>query len=214
MDGEHDLNIHESILAVMRDVGAVEKGGYNKMQQFSYRGYDGVINAVSPALKKNGVTIHQKAGSLNIQREAHTNAKGGRVIDVWGTAVFVWTGPEGDTREVEVYADARDLSDKSGAKLETVLNRINLIMTLALPTEDKDPDEDYIESSSAPEGQADPDVVQVIVKAIQADAQAGNVPQERVGALAEQVGIKGRISMCKDVDKLTRLSDLVRLENG
>ena len=205
------MNIHEAILAVMNDVGAVGKDGYNQMQKFSYRGYDGVINAVSPALKKNKVTVHQKPGSLNIQREAYEDQKGTRIIDAWGTATFVWTGPEGDTREVEVYADSRDRADKSGAKLETVLNRINLIMTLALPTEDKDPDEEYIESRSAP---VDEDALKIVLAAIQTDAKAAGVPDARVAELASRAGVKGRISACRDIAALQKLSDLVRLENG
>lgn len=210
------MNIHEAILAIMRDVGAVGKDGYNSMQKFSYRGYDDVINAVSPLLRKHGVTIHQKPGGVNIQREAFTNGKGNRVIDAWGTITFVWTGPQGDTREVEVYADSRDLADKAGAKLETVLNRINLLMTLGLPTEDKDPDSEYPEvQSAAPRAsqapaKADPDTLNVLRSAIRTDAQAAGLSDARMLELVGQAGVNGRVSTCTDQGALQRLSDLIR----
>lgn len=207
-------------MAIMRDVGAVGKDGYNSMQKFKYRGYDDVINAVSPLLRKHGVTIHQKPGSVNIQREAFENAKGNRVVDAWGSITFVWTGPEGDTREVEVYADSRDLADKSGAKIETVLNRINLLMTLSLPTDDPDPDSEYPEVHSAPQGasqgaaKSDPDVLAVLRSAIQSDAKAFNVPDEAMGDLVERAGVKTRVSLCTDTVALQKLSDLIRAEHG
>lgn len=204
----------------MRDVGAVGKDGYNSMQKFKYRGYDDVINAVSPLLRKHGVTIHQKPGSVNIHREAFENAKGNRVVDAWGSITFVWTGPEGDTREVEVYADSRDLADKSGAKIETVLNRINLLMTLSLPTDDPDPDSEYPEVHSAPQGasqgaaKSDPDVLTVLRSAIQADAKAFNVPDEAMGDLVKRAGVKTRVSLCTDQVALQKLADLIRAEHG
>lgn len=204
----------------MRDVGAVGKDGYNSMQKFKYRGYDDVINAVSPLLRKHGVTIHQKPGSVNIHREAFENAKGNRVVDAWGSITFVWTGPEGDTREVEVYADSRDLADKSGAKIETVLNRINLLMTLSLPTDDPDPDSEYPEVHSAPQGasqgaaKSDPDVLTVLRSAIQADAKAFNVPDEAMGDLVRRAGVKTRVSLCTDQVALQKLADLIRAEHG
>ena len=47
--------VFEAINAVMNDVRAVGKEGFNKHQQFQFRGIDGVMNAVGPALRNHGV---------------------------------------------------------------------------------------------------------------------------------------------------------------
>ena len=216
--------MNEAITAVMSEVGAVGKDGYNSAQKFQFRSADAVINAVSPHMKKHGVICRPIAS--DVVHEFSTNAKGTRVMDVMGTVTFRWTGPTGDHMDVTVYANARDLADKCGAKLMTVALRICLLQTLCLPTEDEDPDDTYHEVSTVANGldsgaakavlktPVDEDALKIVLSAIQTDAKAAGVPDSRVAELASQAGIKGRISACRDLSALQKLSDLVRLENG
>ena len=45
------MKINEALVAIMEDVGAVDKGGNNKVQGWKFRGIEQVINGVSPALR-------------------------------------------------------------------------------------------------------------------------------------------------------------------
>lgn len=189
------------------DVGAVDKGGNNKMQGFKFRGIDQVVNNVSPSLKKFGVVIAPIASEAEYVER--TNQKGNAVIDSRVRVTYRWIGPENDHLDTTVVAEARDLADKATAKAMSVAFRTCIIQTLSLPTDEPDPDEDYQEANGV-----DMDVLKVIVSAIQADAKAAGLSMDRVAELAAKAGIKGRITECKSEDKLKLMSDLVRLENG
>ena len=51
------MKAHEALAAVMADVKAVGKSERNAAQGFNFRGIDGVLNAVGPALRKHGVVV-------------------------------------------------------------------------------------------------------------------------------------------------------------
>ena len=207
------MKINEALVAIMEDVGAVDKGGNNKVQGWKFRGIEQVINGVSPALRRHGVVIVPVASE--VEYVERTNQKGNSVIDSRVRVTYRWFGPEGDFIDSVVVAEARDLSDKATAKAMSVAFRTSLVQTLALPTEDEDPDESYHEAlgKDAP-APVDEDALKIVLSAIQTDAKAAGVPDARVAELASQAGVKGRISACRDLAALQKLSDLVRLENG
>ena len=207
------MKINEALVAIMEDVGAVDKGGNNKVQGWKFRGIEQVINGVSPALRRHGVVIVPV--NSEVEYVERTNQKGNSVIDSRVRVTYRWFGPEGDFIDSVVVAEARDLSDKATAKAMSVAFRTSLVQTLALPTEDEDPDESYHEAlgKGAP-APVDEDALKIVLAAIQTDAKAAGVPDSRVAELAAQAGIKGRISACRDIAALQKLSDLVRLENG
>ena len=207
------MKINEALVAIMEDVGAVDKGGNNKVQGWKFRGIEQVINGVSPALRRHGVVI-VPVGS-EVEYVERTNQKGNSVIDSRVRVTYRWFGPEGDFIYSVVVAEARDLSDKATAKAMSVAFRTSLVQTLALPTEDEDPDESYHEAlgKDAP-APVDEDALKIVLAAIQTDAKAAGVPDARVAELASRAGVKGRISACRDIAALQKLSDLVRLENG
>ncbi len=49
--------IQAALAAVMADVTHVGKEGKNSAQGYSFRGIDGVLNAVGPALRRHGVVV-------------------------------------------------------------------------------------------------------------------------------------------------------------
>lgn len=207
------MKINEALVAIMEDVGAVDKGGNNKVQGWKFRGIEQVINGVSPAFRRHGVVIVPVASE--VEYVERTNQKGNSVIDSRVRVTYRWFGPEGDFIDSVVVAEARDLSDKATAKAMSVAFRTSLVQTLCLPTEDEDPDESYHEAlgKDAP-APVDEDALKIVLSAIQTDAKAAGVPDARVAELASQAGVKGRISACRDLAALQKLSDLVRLENG
>lgn len=212
------LKVNEAVVAVMEEVGAVDKGGYNSAQRFNFRGVDQVVNAVAPALRSNGVVVAPIA--IDADYRDSVNGKGTAVVEVRGTVTYRWTGPEGDYFDVTVASEARDFADKATAKFMSVAFRICLLQTLSLPTDDPDPDSEYPEVHSAPQGASqgaakpDPDVLTVLRSAIQADAKAFNVPDEAMGDLVKRAGVKTRVSLCTDQVALQKLSDLIRAEHG
>lgn len=201
-------------MAVMEEVRAVGKDGYNSAQKFNFRGIDAVVNAVALPLRENGVIVAPV--SVNAEYRDSVNGKGTAVVEVRGTVTYRWTGPEGDHFDVTVASEARDFADKATAKFMSVAFRTCLLQTLALPTDDPDPDSDYPEvqaaAGSAPGG--DPDVVSVLRNAILTDAKAFKVPDAAMGSLVERAGVKTRVSLCTDVAALQKLSDLIRAEHG
>lgn len=200
-------------MAVMEEVRAVGKDGYNSAQKFNFRGIDAVVNAVALPLRNNGVIV-APVDVVSDYRDS-VNGKGTAVVEVRGTVTFRWTGPEGDFFDVKVASEARDFADKATAKFMSVAFRTCLLQTLALPTDDPDPDSEYPEvQSGTGGGKPDADVLSVLRKAIQTDAKAFKVPDSAMGDLVERAGVTTRVSLCTDQVALQKLSDLIRAEHG
>lgn len=154
--------IHCALAAVMDDVKAVAKGDRNTQQNFSFRGIDAVVNAVGPALRKHGVIVvpevvdHQYGeilvGQGNNRRPiAHVMVK----------VRYTFHGPAGDCIAAVTLGEAMDSGDKAVPKAMSVAFRVALLQALALPTDEKDPDEDVYERSAAPPPPPPPDPLTV-----------------------------------------------------
>lgn len=208
------MKVNEAIVAVMERVGAVDKGGYNAAQKFNFRGVDAVVNAVAPALKAEGVTV--RPVDVVAEYRDSTNAKGTAVVEVRGRVTYEWVGPEGDALSTVVLSEARDFADKATAKFMSVAFRICLLQTLALPTDEADPDDDYPQVEGVPQKgvqgavKADPDSLRVLRGAIRTDAMAKGMSDQVMAGLVSKAGVKGKVSECTDLDALQRLHDAVR----
>lgn len=155
-DGERPRNIIEALVAVMREVRAVGKDGRNtqKGQGYDFRGIDGTVNALGPAMRKVGVIpmptlkSHQYGEvtvGQNRTQQAHSR------VEVEYT--FHYSNAEGEHSHVAAYVpgEAMDSGDKATAKSMSVAFRTCLLQTFAVPTHERDPDEDSYERSDAPE---------------------------------------------------------------
>ena len=141
------MTVIEAIAAVMADVRSVAKKDRNQAQNFSFRGIDAVVNAVGPALRTHGVLVvpHQVA----IHREPVTVGKNGtRMQAVHVDVVYRWYGPEADWLDTHVVAESMDAGDKATSKAMSVALRTCLLQTLALPTDEPDPDHDVYERTA------------------------------------------------------------------
>lgn len=130
--------IQQSLIEVMKEVGAVGKNDRNTAQGFAFRGIDAVINAVSPAFQKHGVI----AVPTVVDRETSMieSAKGKAMTHVQLKVAYTFYGSEGDFISATVYSEAMDYGDKATAKAMSVALRTALLQTLALPTDEPDPD--------------------------------------------------------------------------
>lgn len=143
-------DILTAINAVMRDLPAVGKDGVNQAQRFNFRGIDGVLNACGPVLRKHGVIAVPRV-KQHI-KESVPRRGGGFMTHVLIEMEVVWllAGQPVDAGLTSlVWGEAFDTSDKATAKAHSVALRTAYIQTLALPTQERDPDEDYHEMGDA-----------------------------------------------------------------
>ena len=139
-------NVFQAVSDVMNDVREVRKTGRNSSQNFNFRGIDAVMNAVGPKLREHGVIVTPIHADLT---GVEVDAGRKKAKDTSGVVTYRWFGPDGSHFDSQVYAEGRDYADKGGAKTMSVALRTCILQTLCLPTDDPDPDEDYIESSPA-----------------------------------------------------------------
>jgi hypothetical protein len=141
------ISASESIAQVMAKVSGVAKRDRNEQQNFNFRGIDAVVNAVGPALREVGGFI---VSSILEKNYEYGSTKTGTVtVQAYLTVMFSWYGTDGgEPIRGSVACEARDTSDKATAKAMSVGYRTFLLQTLMLPTDEKDPDADYIENKA------------------------------------------------------------------
>lgn len=155
--------LNEALNAVMAEVREVRKTERNQAQKFTFRGIDNVVNAVAGPLRKHKVRL--KVDNLEHTITGKQNAKGNPVTFVTVKNKYTWVGPDGQTEENTVVAEAMDFSDKATAKANSVALRTFLLQALMLPTDDVDPDHDYIQETRPQ--QAGPDWADNYQKALE-----------------------------------------------
>ena len=113
------MTIMQRMLAVMQDVGAVRKGEKNAAQGFNFRGIDSVVNAVAPALKKNGVLVVPVLQTVEYaQVEVGKNRT--PMLQCRVIVQYVFAAEDGTTLAATVAAEALDSGDKATAKAMSV----------------------------------------------------------------------------------------------
>jgi hypothetical protein len=135
-----DLPVHKAWAAVMADVTAITKDGRNQSQGFNFRGIDGVMNAVGPALRAHRVVIVPLSMSPSY-RDVEVGAKRTAMREVTMKCRWRIIGPAGDHLDVEAVGEAMDAGDKGTAKAASVAYRTLLLQALTVPTHEPDPDE-------------------------------------------------------------------------
>ena len=145
---ENKLPIAQALSEVMKAVGAIAKKDKNTSQGFNFRGIDSVVNAVSPALQKFGVVVVPSVEECEYQTvEIGRNRTAMGHVRVKVTYTFI--GANGDCIEATVVGEAMDSGDKATAKAMSVAFRTALLQSLALPTDEVDPDATSYERSNS-----------------------------------------------------------------
>ena len=140
--------IYAALANAKRVIAAVAKDGkYSQGNtQYNFRGVDAVVNAVSPALAQWGIVLGFEV--LRIERVKFQTRNGGDAVQVLARVRYDFITIDGSRHSVEVEAEANDTSDKATGKVMSVAYRIMLLQVFAIPTHDKDPDEDRIEAAT------------------------------------------------------------------
>jgi hypothetical protein len=138
----------QSIAGVMARVGHVGKDSRNTQQNFNFRGIDAVMNAVGPALREVGGFIVPTV--LSKKWEHGLTKNGGATLEVHVKVRYSWYGTDGgEPISAVVPGEASDMSDKGTAKAMSVAYRTYLLQVLTLPTDEPDPDSEYIDRGTA-----------------------------------------------------------------
>lgn len=159
-----NLPIAQALNEIMKEVGAVKKSDRNQSQGFNFRGIDAVVNAVSPALQKYGVIVFPTVEGYEystVEIGKNRTAMGHVKLKV----TYTFIGANGDAIKTTVCAEAMDSGDKATAKAMSVAFRTCLLQTLALPTDEPDPDATSYERSSASDVLAPSAVLNKLVNA-------------------------------------------------
>ena len=130
--------IYADLAKVMRSVDHVGKGDFNSHQTFNFRGIDGVLNAVGPALREHNVVVYPRLHDVAYEE---VKTSGGKASTACRVVVdYVFASVDGSTVETRVAAESWDTGDKAMPKAMSVAMRTALIQALALPTDEPDPD--------------------------------------------------------------------------
>lgn len=142
------MNIHDALLSVRREVGAVGKNSYNDFHKYKFRGYEEVLNKVGPALLAAGVNCLPELRSL--ESRDITTEKGKRAREVTVTVAYHYTGPEGDEWVALVPGESSDTGSSAVSKAMSVALRIAHIQALQIPLAMTDPEAGSMQRADDP----------------------------------------------------------------
>lgn len=145
-------SLREAQLAVMEDVGYVQKLGKVGTGKFgyTYAGEKELIAQLRPSMVTHGVVMYPVKSDV-YETESYTTEKGSRVSIVLGTRVFRFEHVHsGDYTDVEVFAEASDRGDKRASKAMTLAKKYALREFFLIETGD-DPDAEVTPRSTSNE---------------------------------------------------------------
>ena len=192
--------IYADLAKVMRSVDHVGKNDVNSHQRFNFRGIDGVLNAVGPALREHNVVVYPRLHDVAYEE---VKTSGGKASTACRVVVdYVFASVDGSTVETRVAAESWDTGDKAMPKAMSVAMRTALIQALALPTDEPDPDSfTYTREAADEKKERDAAKIQRVSDGIKAAktvdelralwAQAAPWQQEQITARVEKLNGAG-----------------------
>lgn len=169
-----EMTAIQAVAEVMKEVSSVGKEGFNSFDKYNFRGIDGVMNAVGPALRKHGVVTIPVIDE--IVHGTTTTGKGAVMTQIRLKMRLQWYGPAGDHVDTVVWGEAFDRGDKATAKAHSVAYRTAVLQTLCLPTQEPDPDESsYEQGRQEAPGQGREEFVKQFADKLLASEKAGDM---------------------------------------
>ena len=131
--------IFKQIIKVMEDVGAIGKKDKNEYDKYMFRGIDAVMNALHPAMVKNGIFVVTQV--LDSHREERSGKNGTVMMYTILTVKYTFMADDGSSVEAVVIGEAMDRSDKSTNKAMSAAFKYACFQTFCIPTDEmKDAD--------------------------------------------------------------------------
>lgn len=178
-------SIHAALAAVMDDCTHVAKRDRNEHQRFLFRGIDAVVNAVGPILRKHRVTVRPVVNSVvydQVQTSTGKPATACRVV-----VDYVFGAADGSELTATVAAEAWDNGDKAAPKAMSVAFRTALLQTLALPTDEPDPDSQTFQRATGSPEAAAPRITDVQSKRMYALLKESGLDQDQTDHTSGEV---------------------------
>lgn len=130
--------IHQAIVAVMREVGAIGKDAKNEQQNYKYRSIEQVYNRVQPLFATHGIFSHPKV--IEQTRETGKSKKGGDLHYAILTVEYTFSAEDGSSIAVTVVGEGMDSGDKASNKAMAAAHKYALCQVLNIPYQVIDPD--------------------------------------------------------------------------
>lgn len=131
--------IHQKMIAVLRDIGAISKDRTNQQQGFKFRGIDQFMNECHVHFAKHGIfmTTHVE----DCQREERMTKNGGNLIYTNLRVRFCFHAEDGSMVCSTMQGEGMDSADKSTNKAMAIALKYCLMQAFSVPTEEiQDPD--------------------------------------------------------------------------
>ena len=147
--------IHQAIIAIMREVGAIGKDEENTLQKYRFRGVDSVYNRVHPLFAKHGVYSTSELLDKSIEQ---SEIKGKSVVRAYLAMRFTYWSEDGSSVSTDVVGEGMDYNgDKACNKAMSVADKYAILQLLKIPTAMVDPDrpppQDLPSQNNAPQVQ-------------------------------------------------------------
>ncbi len=130
--------IHEAIVAVMNEVGAIGKDSKNEQQHYNYRSIEQVYNRVQPLFAKHGIFSYPKV--IEQARETGQSKSGGALHYAILTVEYTFSAEDGSSIAVTVVGEGMDSGDKASNKAMSAAHKYALCQVLNIPYQVIDPD--------------------------------------------------------------------------
>lgn len=132
-------SIHQAMALVMKDIGAVDKGGFNSQQNYKFRGIDQFMTAAHPALVAHGVYVCPEV--LGVESNERATKSGGLTTHRLMTVRYTFYGPAGDSVSCTTVGESADSYDKASNKCLAAAYKYALMQVFCIPLEsEKDAD--------------------------------------------------------------------------
>lgn len=131
--------IYKKMSDVMKEIGFIGKDQKNQAQGFKFRGVDQFVNALYPALTKNGVFMTPRAISYTQEIKDVLRGSGKPGVDKHVSIMMEYDFFAEDGSKVTVGpvpAEGLDSGDKATNKALSAALKYALIQTFSVPTQD------------------------------------------------------------------------------
>lgn len=136
--GPRPRNIHESIVAVMREIGPIARDAENKEQKYDYRSAEAIYNRVQPLFARFG--IYSTPEVIEQKRETRGTRKGTTLTWSILTVKYTFWAEDGSSAGVTVVGEGMDAGDKASNKAMTAAHKYAICQLLNVPYQLIDPD--------------------------------------------------------------------------
>ena len=182
--------IYKQIIKTMEDVGAIGKKDKNEYDKYMFRGIDAVMNALHPAMVKNGIFVIPEV--LEAQREERAGKNGTVMMYSLLKVKYTFMADDGSSVTAVVMGEAMDRSDKSTNKAMSAAFKYACFQTFCIPTDEmKDADAESPEIGQKVAGKTDENWI----RAIEAECDRTGISKETV---YKKKGIKDETHMTKE----------------